>query len=286
MSFMAAVAQLELSTRFRARRNELGLTSGEVASHLDVTRNYVSIFENNRTTLARDRLDVLLDLYRFDETEADELRRLHDESRARGWWTQFADLLGDGELVRFFGLESGAKSIRNYEPQLVPGLLQTRDYAEAVIGADARTSEATVRRRWQLRETRQQRLSGEDPLTLTVLLSEAVLQQHFGDATVLRDQLKHLAALAAESDSVAIRVLPFDSSPLGLTGSSTLMLLEFASPHLPTMAWREAITPIGLTDDPDEVETLRVSFEQALDQSSLNREASLALIEERIGALS
>ncbi len=189
--------------------------------------------------------------------------------------------------MQLFGLEAGAESVRIHEGRLVTGLLQTREYAEAVIGADPAASTVTMKQRWELRKRRQRRLTDDDPLQLTALMSEAALKQHFGDSGVLREQLKFLAkAIEDLSETLEVRILPFDRSPLGMTGASTLYLLDFSSPHLPTVVWRDAVTPIGFAEQPEEVETLRVSFLQALEESSLGREDSLAMIERRIADLS
>ena len=280
-----AVAQRELNVRLRDRRKALGLTTKAVSGALGFTPNYWSAVENDRTVLAEDRISAVVSLFEFSPTEADELMILHSSAKAPRWWTEFAALLDD-DLTQFIGLEDGASRVRNHEGKLIAGLLQTEEYASAVIGADPVVSAVTIRQRWELRQRRQRRLTGSDPLHLTSLVSEAALMQHFGSERVLRDQLVFLAHLIDQLvETLVVRVLPFDRSPLGMTGASTLNFLDFRSPHLPTIAWREAVTPIGFTEDPEEVETLQISYTEALDSSSLSREDSLRLIERRIAEL-
>ena len=271
--------------RLRVRRKELGLTTKAVSAELGFTPNYWSAVENDRTVLAEDKLEAALALFGFAEEDAKELLRLHAGSKGYRWWSDYAALLDD-EMTKYFGLEAGAEVVRNHEGKLINGLLQTEDYASAVIGADPIVSSVTIKQRWELRARRQQRLTGDEPLRLTTLMSEAALMQHFGDPKVLHDQLVFLASVIDTlQDSLEVRVLPFDTSPLGMTGASTLYFLDFASPHLSTIVWREAVTPIGFTDDPDEVEKLEVSYLEALRISSLDRKDSLEMIHRRIADL-
>ena len=176
------VAQLELNRRLRDRRNELGLTTSSVAKSLGFSPNYWSAIENDRTVLSVDKLESVVSLFDFDRSIASELHELHRMSKEPRWWMKYASLLDD-DLIQFFGLEAGAIAVQNYEGLLVNGLLQTREYAEAVISADATTSSATLKQRWELRSKRQNRLRGEDPIRLTALMSEAALMQHFGDSS-------------------------------------------------------------------------------------------------------
>jgi hypothetical protein len=130
----------------------------------------------------------------------------------------------------------------------------------------------------ETRLLRQERLQGDDPLRLTAIMSEAALLQQIGGPGVLQRQLLHLAKKIEESpENIEVRVLPFATTPGGVIGSSTMYLLDFASPHLPTIAWREAMTSMGIAEDTATVRVLNVSYVQAL-ESCLTREDSLDLI--------
>jgi hypothetical protein len=110
--------------------------------------------------------------------------------------------------------------------------------------------------------------------------------QQIGGPQVLRDQLIHLANfIEGHPDSLLVRVLPFETTPLGMTGASTFHLLDFVDSYLPSVAYRESITTLGTTDDPDIVDFAKVSYSQA-EESCLDREASFDLIRERIDELS
>ncbi|MFV0258271.1 MAG: helix-turn-helix transcriptional regulator [Acidimicrobiales bacterium] len=279
-----AVAELELTYRIRARRLELGKKAAEVSKALDFSSNYWSAVENGRTLLAPGKLDQLVELFEFDAEEGSELKKLLSLAKGRRWWTHYATILDD-ELMLLHGLEYGAEWIETYEGYFVSGLLQTDAYAAELFKMSPEVSVTTAKQRWEFRQRRQRRLRGPDPLRLTVLMSETVLMQQFGPPEVLRDQLSHLAQLIAELSTLEVRIAPFDRTPGGMAGSSTTHLLHFKSEHVPVMVWRESITPLGLMDDPEEVETISVNYNQAW-QSSLSPEASLELIGERIEDLS
>ena len=106
------VARLELSFRLRERRLELGLSLKQVADQLGVTRNYLSLVENDRTNLAAETLDKLCEVLALDNTESSELRELSAVGRRRGWWDDFPSI--DRLVHRLSGLEEGATSIRTY----------------------------------------------------------------------------------------------------------------------------------------------------------------------------
>lgn len=285
MSHSPTTAQWELAIRIRERRTELGIDTSSISNGLEFSKAYWSTIENNRAILAVDKFERLVDILELEGGERQSFIELYKQAREQRWWHEYADLL-DEELLYVMGLESGASRIQSYEHQLITGLLQIPEYAQEVIRTGPANSPRSVRKRLELRRRRQDRVAGHDPVELTALMSEAALMQSFGDRSVLRKQLEFLLEIAVRSDArVDIRVIPFDHSPLGMTGSSTTTLFDFDSDHLPTVVWREAVTPLGIESDSEEVETIRVSFEQALSESSLNESESLSLIERRVDQL-
>ena len=277
------VAKLEFAKRVRDRRRELGLSSAETAKALGFSRVFYSAVENNREKLSPNKLPALFDVLQFEPEDRKQLTALHDASRRPGWWAEYASVLPE-EFAVFIGLEHGASRASIFESSVVPGLLQTRDYAEAVVGAATRVSLADVRRTVDLRLRRQQRLSGDDPLRLDVILSEAVLMQQFGSSGVLRDQLRSILDRIEAGAPIDLRVQPFATTPGGLFAASTVVLLDFESAHLPTMTWREAVHGLGISADAELIADLGVQFEQ-LRGTSLSPEASAASIAKRIAEL-
>jgi transcriptional regulator with XRE-family HTH domain len=277
------VARWELSLRLRERRLDLGLSTIDVAKKLGVTRNYISLVENDKTVPAADKLQEFLDALSMDPEEQQKMFELRDIGRQRGWWMDYADLTQDRpDLIRFYGMEYGAASIEAYEGQMINGLLQTEAYARELMIAEPRVSEVQIERLLSVRKRRKERLTGVDPLQATIVMSEAVLHQVVGTSQTLSEQLSHLLEVS-KRDNINIRVIPFDNPPRGATGSSTFYLLNFPSTRLPKAAWREAGAPLGLSTDSAQTDDLELRHRDAL-SASLDTQASNELIESCIRA--
>ena len=276
------VSQFEFAARVRRLREERRLGAKAVSDHLGFSRNFLSAVENSRALLSPDKLAPLFEILEVDESEAGELTRLLHEARQPAPWQPFASTTGE-EFIRFENLEAGCSAIRSFEGRVFHGLLQCEAYARSVIGASPNVSSRNFNRMLTTRLQRQHEVLGAEPPPLMVfLMSEAVLMQQFGGSDVLRQQLLHVLGLAERfGEGLDLRIQRFDVTPLGLTTASTLVLLDFESPFLPSVAWREAATPIGLTDLPDLVEILKLHFERAL-TSSCSRVESLDLIGRRV----
>lgn len=283
-----AVAQLELTVRLRTRRAQLGLTAKEVSQHLGFSANHWSGVENNRTILAADKLQKLSGLFKYNRAEIKELLALHEIARSPRWQDEYHHILDgrDGHLTQYYGLEYGASSIRTFEASVIPGLLQTEDYIRAVTAADPDTNEVRLRKRIELRMRRQQRLFDPDPVKLLAVVSQGAVVQQIGGPDVLRRQLLHLVHLSEQLDPSVLefRVVPFTATQQGLLNTSTLHLLDFPSPHLTTVAFREAVQPLGVSDDVDLLELIEVNFTQSL-ATTLSHAQSIALIQDLAKAL-
>ena len=275
------IAQHEFAARIRQQRERIGLASAEVSRHLGFTRNFYSAVENCRGWLSPGKLTALVEILEFEADEAELLSELLAQSKRNRWWQPYVSSRGDS-FVRYVGLESGASTISSYEGLLFNGLLQSPAYAREVVGASPNTSPVDVERIVALRLRRQEELFERRPLPrMTFLLSEAVLMQQFGGPEVLRGQLAHVLQLADRlGDRLDLRIQTFGVTPLGLTTASTLVILEFDSPFVSPIAYREAGAPIGIADDPALVSKLRLHYSQAL-VSSTEHNDSLELIAQR-----
>ena len=275
------VARWELSRRLATRRRELGLGVSAITSALDFTRNYWSAVENDRTLIAEDKLRLLFDVLRFDPDEQEELLQLRRKSKQRGWWDDYPNLIDDAR--RFFGLEDGATRIRMYDSNIIPGLLQIPDYTRAILESDPAFSPLAAERRLTMRAKRQELLSRPDPLSLTALLSEAALLQQVDGPQVQRRQLEHLLQLLSDDHRpVEVRVIPFNTNPGAIVSSSTLLLFDFDSEHLPEVAWQEAIKAQEITlSNTDEFRRLDHCWQEGL-ETSLSSAESIELIRETV----
>lgn len=276
------VASWELALRLRQRRDHLGMDVPALMALVGFTRNYWSAVENERKILTVEKLKLVLSALEFDEEEQRELLEVRETAKLRGWWTRYSALFSE-ETLRLFGLEHGAQTIRTYESLLIPGLLQIEDYVRALMTSEITTiRQVEVDQRIEVRMRRQERITGNDPLHLTAIISQAALVQEMGGRRVLRDQLAHLVRVIEEHpDTVDLRVIPFTATGCGAFGASTFHLIDFASPRLPTLAWQETVTAVGVIDDENQVRDLNLTYTEAFGRT-LNRQDSLDLINERI----
>jgi transcriptional regulator with XRE-family HTH domain len=279
------VSQFEFAARIRRLREARGLGAKAVANYLGFSRNFLSAVENNKALLSPEKLPLLFEVLAVGEDEAGELTRLLHEARQPAWWQPYASSLPE-EFLRFVGLELGCSAISSFESRVFHGLLQCEAYASGVIGASPNISDVQMKRTLDVRLQRQDGvLKGDRPPAMTFVMGEAVLMQQIGGPTVLRAQLLHVLDLAQRlGDSLDLRIQRFDATPLGLGSASTLVLLDFDSPYLEAVAWREAATPVGLSSEPGLIEMLKLHFTKAV-ESSCGREESLQLVAQRAGEM-
>ncbi|WP_084532383.1 helix-turn-helix domain-containing protein, partial [Nocardia miyunensis] len=216
------VARWELMLRLRERRKDLGVTPATIAKRLHISSGYWAHIEGERNLLSEAKLKQLLPLLEFDQAETQELLDLRLAAKERGWWAQYSGLMGT-ELMRLYGLEHGAVSIRTFESVVIPGLLQCKSYARALIASSmANVRAAEVDQRVAVRLRRQQRLNGDHPLHLTAVIGQTALVQQTGGPAVLREQLNHLIdAIEQHADTIDLRVIPFDSPEGNVLGGAT-----------------------------------------------------------------
>lgn len=277
MASSPIVARWELSRRLAALRKERGLDVKAITDHLGFTRNYWSAVENDRTLIAADKLDSLLDLLQVDDAERSELTQLREDGRKRGWWDEHSVLTDMAK--RLCGLESGARKIQAYESQYVPGLLQTEAYVRAIVESDPTFSPVDHDQLIETRLRRQLILNTDQPPSLQALISEAVLRQEFAGADAQRYQLGHIADRLEEFPHIDVRIIPFDSNPGIIGNASTLLFFDFGrEPHLPILGWHESLPSIGVVEKEDLVfRRLELAWDAGLRQS-LDRDETIKLL--------
>ncbi|MGW3957749.1 helix-turn-helix domain-containing protein [Streptomyces sp. NPDC004752] len=202
----------QLGDELRRFREAAGLTTLAAAEVLDCTKGKISRIENGHVPVRTPDLNALMKAYGVDDEEARErlaaLARRANRRRREGWWHQYGSILGDSYRDQI-EMEDICDSVRTYEVQLVPGLLQTPEYGRAVtVASRSWETPEQIDQFVQVRLARQERLTGPEPLELWVVLSEGVLRQQVGGPEVMRAQLEHLACIA-ELPNVTVQVLPF-----------------------------------------------------------------------------
>lgn len=277
------VANWELVLRLRERREELGLSVKDLTDSLGFTRNYWSAIENERKIIPATTLKTLFNLLEFSDEDRQQLTELREVAKENGWWRRYSALF-DNEIQRLFGLEHGAHGIRGYDPLLVPGLLQTADYARAIMQASATVRPVEVEQRVAVRQRRQERLHNSDPLDLQVIIGEATLQQQVGGPVVLRAQLAHLLTIIDEyEENVDIRVIPFSAPACTVFGAGSLYLLDFQSPRLPRAAWMETVSIWGVVTETNRVRDITIAYDEALGRTLDRRETKKVIDKYRKG---
>jgi transcriptional regulator with XRE-family HTH domain len=278
------VRRRRLAAELRRLRERASLTGEDVADQLGWSASKVSRIELYRTGIKTADLSRLLQLYGVSATHQAELLALAREPRRKGWWEAYSDALPE-EYAAYIVLEAEADSIQCWSPQLVHGLLQTADYARAIIeahmGSIASISPGKIQQRVTTRLERQRVIRSESPLGLAVILDQSVLLRKVGDEAVMRQQMGHLLEVS-RLPNVALRVLPLTGShPIG-TGCFTV--LRF--PPVPgigqsaEVVYLEQLSSSALyVEDEDEVFEYRQAFGQLIEKS-LDPDSSRQLIAE------
>jgi transcriptional regulator with XRE-family HTH domain len=261
-------------------RQDAGLEQKDVARALRCSVAKISYYETaERPVVLRDLDEVLLPLFKVPRNRWPTYLQAARDSRQKGWWERYDAITLPSWFSLFVGLEQGASQIRVYEAQLVPGLLQTREYAEAVArSGTAERSDAEVARHVDLRMQRQAVLEREpDPLRLWVALDEAVLRRVVGSPALMAEQLRHLAEVA-ERPKVTIQVMPYSGGAYpGMTGRFQIM--DFAWPSDPGIAYVEHRAGSLYLEEPKEIDAHSVAFAHTCAVALPPRE-SLSLIAE------
>ncbi|MGH3770074.1 MAG: helix-turn-helix domain-containing protein [Pseudonocardiaceae bacterium] len=237
--------RLQLGARLRRQREAAGHLQEHAAKALDCDTSKISRIENGRSGLKAAELEKLLDLYQVTGPERQELLEVGKEARQRGRRKLYGDTL-PGYFRRFIDLEADATEIRCYEGELVPGLLQTEDYARALIRSALFGAEKTeVDRRVKIRMDRQAILTRATPPPpqLWCVLGEAVFARPVGGPEVLRAQMEHLLQITTEPATVTVQVLPFSVGAHPALGAS--FILFSLSTAVPAIGHIDAL---GLTN--------------------------------------
>ncbi|PJE93811.1 transcriptional regulator [Streptomyces carminius] len=228
-----------LAREMRRLRSGSGLTREEVTARTAVNEATLYRLETGKGRPQRRTLTALLDTYGVEEAKREAILTLSSQADEQGWLRPYHADLPD-EYVGYISFEAEARSVRNYESLFVPGLLQTEDYARAVVrGVLPAASAKEVGQRVQARVERQVVFSRDPSLELWAIVDEAALRRVVGGPGVMADQLNHLADIAAEP-CVTLQVIPFGSGAHpGMPGSFVVM--DFPDPEDPMLVYIDSM---------------------------------------------
>lgn len=233
--------RIAVGSRLRRLREANGITREDAAYAIRGSSAKISRLELGRVAFKERDVVDLLALYGVTDTEDRErFVTLVRQANAPGWWHEYGDVLPNW-FETYLGLEQAASVIRAYEPQLVPGLLQTEGYARAImLLRHLHVSVGEIERRVALRMARQAFLSQPGAPDLWVALDEAALQRPLGGPKVHRAQLQHLIEIA-QLPNITLQVVPFDAGGHVAAGGP-FTILRFPDPGLPDIVYLEHLT--------------------------------------------
>jgi transcriptional regulator with XRE-family HTH domain len=276
-----AVARRRLRLALRKEREAKGLTQGQVAQALEWSLSKVNRIESGDVTISGTDLHALLKL--LDVTDPEHIGRLTEDARAsrrRGWWDEprYREHVTSPTL-QLLQFESQASTIRSFNPTLVPGILQIRPYAEAILnswGDDL--SEEDRATRLEVRLLRRSKvLDQADPPYYLLILDESVIYREVGGPKVMAEQLYELAELSRRPN-VEIRITPFRNSAI-LTNSPPFTIFDLGDEEN-AIVYREGYLIDEIDHNPEKVGRHRRLFERMWELSD-HKDESTRLIKER-----
>src|SRR5271165_2287673 len=252
------VLRILLGTQLRKLRESRGISAQEAARAIRGSESKISRIELGRNSVREVDIADLLKLYGVtDAAEREQLLTLAGQANQQGWWHRYQDVLPTW-FQAYIGLEESAESIRSFDAQFVPGLLQTEDYSTAVIQLGAYSAQDTDRLVY-LRKERQRRFASGG-LRLWAVIDEMALRRPVGSPALMCAQLAYLLDIS-DRPGVTIQITPF------LTGAShaapgSFSILRFATDELPDIVYIEQLTSAMYLDKPTDVDRYATAMDQ------------------------
>ncbi|MEU2967624.1 helix-turn-helix transcriptional regulator [Streptomyces ardesiacus] len=245
------VLRMILGRRLQDMRQDAGASLADAAKALRVTPLTIRRLEKAEVALKPLYVEKLLQTYGSSQQETDEFVALAEQANKPGWWHAYRDVLPSW-FTAYVSLETGAGTLRTYEPHYVTGLLQTPAYARAVLGGGfPNGSDDELERRVSLRLRRQSLLERENAPTLWVVMEEAVLHRAVGGPEVMREQIDRLLEVS-ELEHVSIDILPFAvGAHVGACAPFTYF--RFEEPELPDVVYSEILSASMYLDEREDV---------------------------------
>jgi hypothetical protein len=266
------VGRMLVGARLRRLREDKGIPRAEAGYVIRASESKMSRLELGRVTFKeRDVSDLLVYYGVTDPTQRHELLELVRKANRPGWWREFEDVM-PGWFANYVGLEEAATTLRTYETHFIPGLLQTPDYAGAVLASAIPPPRGPdLERGVRLRMTRQRVLTRPSPLRVWAVVDEAALRRQVGGPEVYRRQLEHLLQIAGRP-GLALQVLPIQST--AQAGGGAFSLLRFDEPDVADVVYVEQLLSAVYIDKPEHVASYaevftRLSIESLTPQGTM-----------------
>ncbi len=266
----------QLGVELRRLREQANRQSGAVARELGWSDSKLSRIETARNGVSAEDLDRLCEIYAVAAGVRERLSELARQSRQRAWWEAYGHVL-QNQYEIYIGYEAEATAIHGYYAMVVPGLLQTDEYARALLEADRPDEEPSLlRQRVAVRMARQAILSGHPPPTLEAVIDEAVIRRQVGGADVMRRQVRRLIA-QSQRDSISVRVLPFSAGAhQGLSGS--FVVLDLPANIGGPLVYCEGMTGGVVRSKPEDLRSYTDGY-RSISEVALSAADSVAFLE-------
>lgn len=275
----STVPRRQLGRYLRDLREKRGVTVAAGARALEWSTAKLWRIENGRVALRSHDVQVMCRVYRASEEFTKVLTGLAKQSRATGWWQAYGDAIPEWFSL-YVDLEAAASRIRTYDPELIPGLLQTKAYSQAFITIERpELTPDEVHRAVAVKQHRQRLLTRHlpDPPRFEVLLSEVALRRPVPDRAAMSGQLRHLAEQVERLANVSVRVLPLTAGPTRASSAGPFVLLDFPDDEDPAIVYCEGPTGALYLDKARELATYNAIW-ASVAELALSAEQSMDLI--------
>ncbi|GHC44239.1 helix-turn-helix domain-containing protein [Streptomyces flavofungini] len=246
-----------LAIELKRLREENGFTCNHVGKELDWSSSKVNRMETGQGRVQPSDVEALCRFYATSDELRDLLKSLAKESKTKGWWHAHGDAVPSWFSV-YVGLEQAASSLRSYQGEFIPGLLQTPAYAAELSRAWADHTPEDVQRMVDVRMRRQELLRSDSAPDLWVVVHQSALMHVIGSRQVMAGQLERMLEMA-EFRNVTVQTLPFDAGAYPTAGSFTV--LGFPEQEDPDMVYREGLTDSVYLEQPQDVDLYAKAFD-------------------------
>jgi transcriptional regulator with XRE-family HTH domain len=274
----STVPRRQLGRYLRQLREEAGITVKAAADALEWSTPRLWRIEKGAVPMRALDVRNMCEVYGASAKTTEMLTGLARETKAKGWWHSYGGVIATW-FELYVGLESAASSLRTYEPELVPGLLQTKGYTTGLWEANKPGGDPSERDRLVAARSQRQRLLSRQlppPPHLDIILNEAVLRRPIRDREAMAGQLHHILDVGGQSH-VTVRVLPFAAGPHQAMVAGTFVILDFPDNREPTTIYSESLTGALYLDRPAEVDAYNDVWDR-LAEAALDETRSRKLI--------
>ncbi|MFJ1599314.1 helix-turn-helix domain-containing protein [Streptomyces sp. NPDC088261] len=274
------IRQRRLARQLRELRTAAGLTYADVAPVLGSAESKIGRIENGQSGVRLPDLRALMDAYGVtDPDQRSAIEQLAREAKQKGWWSRYAKAV-DSAYAAYIAVESDAAELYNVETNLIPGLLQTPEYTDALIRLqNPDFSDEAVTSQIDVRRERRKILARDNPLQLWVVISESVLYHRVGGRAVMKAQLEALIEDSGRSN-IQLQVLPRED-PMNACLFGPFVIMSFPAPVETDITYTESPTSTLYYEEEPDVETYTTLFRR-LNMAAANVDRSRNLITDAV----